>query len=199
MKANAVELHGRIDAAQTRQLELEAERSEIAYAAHVERNAAAAKRLTEIGTEFGQLSSEIASLTAALTEVGKRAAAAEATKRDGTERDNATKALALLDSFAKRGKALDEAFDTAITEYNSLCDEFRQLDRLGYAPTTFALVNSNMRLALKTKVMGTGLVVEHLQTHLRRDFISVIEGWASHVKARAMARINRNTKAVEAA
>jgi hypothetical protein len=68
-----VELRSKIDAAQTRQLELEAERSEIAYAAHVERNAAAAKRLTEIGSEFAQLSNEIASLTAALAEVGRRA------------------------------------------------------------------------------------------------------------------------------
>jgi hypothetical protein len=48
-----------------------------------------------------------------------------------------------------------------------------------------------MKLALLTKLMGTDLVVEHLAPHQRRTFVGAITGWASHIRERATARINK--------
>jgi hypothetical protein len=192
MTTTTSDLRGRIDAAENHQLEVAAERDQIAFAALVERNPAAVKKLAALNAELARASTELASLNAAFAEAGRRSAVAEACRRDAEERDDATKALELLDSFEKRGAALDEKFNEAIAEFSLLSEDFRQLERLGFAPTTYALVHSNMRLALKSRLMGTGLAVEHLAPHHRRNFIDVIEGWASHVRARATARLKRN-------
>jgi hypothetical protein len=189
--ASTAELRSKLAEAQTRQQILSATRAEYAFGAVVEKDKASIKKVDEITEELNRVANEIAVLTAALAESGRRDEAAAAAKRDSDECGNAEKALALLDSFEKRGAALDAAFDTAISEYNALVDEFRRLDALGFAPTTYNLVNSNMRLALKSKVMNTGLVVEHLRSHLRRNFVDVISGWSNHVRARATARLNK--------
>lgn len=185
------DLKGRIAAIEGREIELTAERDELAYAAHIERNGKAVKRLAEIGTELQHLADETASLNAAIAEAGRRAAAADTADRDAAEREKAEKALVLLDSFAKRGAALDAKFDEAIAEFNAMSKEFRELEALGYPPTTFALVASNMKLALKTKLMNTGLIVEHLAPHMRRNFLTALEGWTAHTRGRATARLNQ--------
>jgi hypothetical protein len=187
----AKDLRDRIIAIEGHVLELEGERSELSYAAMFERDAKAAKRVGEINTELARLASETTVLNAALTEAGRRDAAAAATKRDAEERGNAEKALALLDEFARDGADLEEAANAVIAKFNALTKKSRELTALGYAPATPALVDSNMKLALKTKLMGTGLIIEHLAPHMRRNFVDVIAGWASHVRARATARLNK--------
>ena len=194
----ASDLRSRIVDIDAKRLMLMGERDQLSYDAIVGRNSAAAKRVAEIGTELGRLADETAVLNAALTEAGRRDAAAAAEKRDVEERGNAEKALALLDEFAKDGAELEEAANAVIEKFNDLSKKSRELTALGYAPATPALVDSNMKLALKTKLMGTGLIVEHLAPHMRRTFTSVIQSWTDHVRARATARLNRN-KAAEAA
>jgi hypothetical protein len=189
------DLRAKIDALEGTQIELIAERDEISFAAVVERNKKAAGRVAEINAALLVMQSEEATLKAALAEAQRRALAADAAERDATKREKAQKAIALLESFSKRGAALDAKFDEAIAEFNAMSAEFRQLDALGYAPTTHALVASNMKLALKTKVMSTGMHVEHLAPHMRRNFITVVDGWVSHVKARADALLNTKTAA----
>jgi hypothetical protein len=187
----ATDLRGRIADLDTKRLTLMAERDELSYSAVVERNSVAAKRVAEINSELSRLADEVATLRSALTEAGRRAAAAKAAGHDGKERDNAEKALALLDEFAKDGAELEEAANAVIEKFNDLSKKSRELTALGYAPATPALVDSNMKLALKTKLMGTGLIVEHLAPHMRRTFTSVIQSWTDHVRARATARLNK--------
>jgi hypothetical protein len=189
------DLRVRVGTIEGRQIELKAERDELSFSAAVEKNAKSAKRIAEIDTELSHLSSEVTTLQVAIVESGKRAAAAQAAARDGEERADAQKALELLDSFARRGIEMDKKFDEAVAEFNALCAEFRQLEKLGYPPTTFNLVISNMKLALKTKIMGTGLIVEHVAPHLRRDFLSAVAGWTASVRNRATARLNKTAAA----
>jgi hypothetical protein len=191
----ATDLRAKIADLDTKRLMLMGERDQLSYDAVVERNGAAAKRVAELNTELSRLADDKATLNAALAEAGRREAAAAAEKRDTEERDNAEKALALLDEFAKNGAELEQAANAVIAKFNALSKKSRELTALGYAPATLALVDSNMKLALKTKLMGTGLIIEHLAPHMRRTFISVIESWTSHVRARAMARLNRNKSA----
>jgi hypothetical protein len=105
----ASDLRSRIVDIDAKRLMLMGERDQLSYDAIVGRNSAAAKRVAEIGTELGRLADETAVLNAALTEAGRRDAAAAAEKRDVEERGNAEKALALLDEFAKDGAELEEA------------------------------------------------------------------------------------------
>ena len=143
----AKDLRDRIIAIEGHVLELEGERSELSYAAMFERDAKAAKRVGEINTELARLASETTVLRAAIAEADRRDAATAAEQRDTTERGNAERALALLDSFAKRGAALDAKFDVAIAEYAGLCGEFKELEKLGFSPTTYRMVAITMRTA----------------------------------------------------
>jgi hypothetical protein len=186
------DLRGKIADLDTKRLTLMGERDELSYSAVVERNSVATKRIAEISAELSQLADEKATLTAALSEAGRRDAAARAAERDGKERDDAEKALALLETFAQRGAALDRKFDELIAEYTALSDEFRQLDKLKYAPTTYPLVRITMRTAMLTKLMGTDLKVEHLAPGERKTFGGAIEGWASSVRNRANARLSKS-------
>ena len=151
------DLRNRIADIENRQLALIAERDELAFEAIVERTKTAVARVAAINDELAHLSQELPTLQAASAGAAKRAAAAQAAERDNVERENASRALVLLDSFEARGAALDAAFSAAITEYAALSNEFRQLDALGYAPTTFPLVKVTMKLALLSKLMGTDL------------------------------------------
>jgi hypothetical protein len=195
-----VELRNKIDAIESQKLILTSTRDDIAFAALVDREPTAIKQAAEINAKITELMTEESMLNAALKVAVKREAEAKAAQSDAQERDNAAKALALLDSFAKRGAALDAAFNAAIAEYTGLSEEFRQLERLGYGPTTYPLVKVTMKTALLTKLMGTDLVVEHLAPHARKTFEGAIESWSSNVRGKAQARLNRNkSKAATAA
>lgn len=157
----------------------------------------AKRQIAELTTAAAKLESELKTVDAALAECARRVSGAEAAERGEVERENARAALALLETFRKRGAALDAAFSAAIAEYVALSDEFRRLNALGFAPTTVALVKANMQRAAATKLMFTDLQGEFLAPHVRRDFVTSIDGWAAAVAARANATLNR--KAVKAA
>jgi hypothetical protein len=186
------ELRAKIDAIESKKIILASQRDDVSYSALVDREPGAVKQAAEINAKISELTAEESMLNAALKVASKREAEAKAAQSDAQERDNAEEALDLLESFAKRGAALDAAFNAAIAEYTELSEEFRQLERLGYGPTTYPLVKVTMKTALLTKLMGTDLVVEHLAPHARKTFEGAIEGWSSNVRGKAQARLNRN-------
>ena len=96
-------------------------------------------------------------LEPALVEAQRRVVEARKAVTDEVERANAAKALERLETFAKRGAALDAELDDFIAEYQALSQEARDLDALGYAPTTFPLVKVNMAAAAATKLQFTDL------------------------------------------
>src|SRR5271166_613113 len=146
MKA-ADDLRGRIGEIEGRKLELGGERDEIAYKAHVERDAKAAKRLAEINVEFVHLDNEIASLNAALAEAGRRAEAATAAERAEAERQRAEKAAPLVQRLEALGATMDQATATYVAGFREIEKLFNELERLGVPTPSRALVSVNMNKA----------------------------------------------------
>jgi len=177
---------------------MQAKATELAYPANTG-DERARKRLDGVNAKAAMVATEVASLEAAIVTAKRHVAEAEAAEVDEAERRKAREALALLDDFSQRGKLLDESLDKFVRQYDELARDFRALQLLGYEPTSYPLVQINMQAAVATKLQFTDLRQNFLAPHARRDFISVIEGWARHVRGRAEARLNRNAPGKKAA
>jgi hypothetical protein len=168
------------------------EAQSIAFAAHTG-DADARKKLDKLNAAAAKHGAEIMSLEAAIVDARRRVAEAEAVEADDVARDKAGRALALLADFTKRGQELDEALGSFLEKYAALTADFHKLDALGYAPTTYALVKSNMQAAAATALQFTELRQAFLAPHERRNFVDVIAGWGRNVRMRATARLNAKT------
>jgi hypothetical protein len=92
------------------------------------------------------------------------------------------------------GEALQQSLDKFLSQYGELSSDFHELDKLGYGPTTWALVKINMQKAVATALQFTDLRQEFLAPHERRTFGAVIAAWASNVRARAERRLARGNE-----
>lgn len=164
---------------------------DVAFAAHTGDDLAR-KQLTKLESDAARLALEITGIDAAISEARRRVGAAIAADADEAEREKARHALALLDDFGRRGDALNGALEKFIREYEQLTSDFHQLDRLGYGPTTYPMIKHNMCAAVATKLQFTDLRQNFLAPDERREFSSVIEGWARNIRAKASARLSRN-------
>ena len=192
------DLKDKLSAAQARHAETQAKAMELAYPANTG-DESARKKLDGLNAKAAMFATEVVSLEAAIVEARRRVDQAMADERDEAERRKARDALALLDDFSQRGKLLDDAMDNFVRQYDELAHDFRELQLLGYEPTSYPLIQINMQAAVATKLQFTDLRQNFLAPHARRDFISVIEGWARHVRGRAEARLNRNAPGKKAA
>jgi len=195
-EAKLAELQSRLDRAREQVTANRSRAHENAFDAEA-RDSTEAKRLsTKLIDDSRKLEDDIEHrLEPAVSEAGRRVKAAQAAVADDVELANAAKALERLETFAKRGAALDAKFDEAIAEYQRLTQDFGELERLNFAPTTFDLVRVNMRAAATTKLMFTDLRQEFLAPHERRNFVTVIEAWSAAVRGKATARLNRGKPA----
>jgi hypothetical protein len=191
-------LEGKLADARARHADTQAKAAELAYPANTG-DESARKKLDGLNAKAAMVATEVASLEAAIVTAKRHVAAAEAAEVDEAERRKAREALALLDDFSQRGKLLDDAMDNFVRQYDELARDFRALQLLGYEPTSYPLIQTNMQAAVATKLQFTDLRQNFLAPHARRDFISVIEGWARHVRGRAEARLNRNAPGKKAA
>jgi hypothetical protein len=191
-------LETRLSDARARHAETQAKAAELAYPANTG-DESARKKLDGLNARATMFAMEVASLEAAIVTAKRHVADAEAAEADEAERRKARDALALLDDFSQRGKLLDESLEKFVRQYDELARDFRALQLLGYEPTSYPLVQINMQAAVATKLQFTDLRQNFLAPHARRDFISVIEGWARHVRGRAEARLNRNAPGKKAA
>jgi hypothetical protein len=191
-------LEGKLSDARMRLADTQAKAAELAYPANTGDERARTK-LDGLNAKAAMVETEVVSLEAAIVTAKRHVADAEAAEVEEAERGKARSALALLDDFSQRGKLLDDAMDKFVRQYDELARDFRALQLLGYEPTSYPLVQINMQAAVATKLQFTDLRQNFLAPHARRDFISVIEGWARHVRGRAEARLNRNTPGKKAA
>ena len=191
-------LEGKLSDVKARHVKIVLEAREVSFGAHTI-GGEDRKRLDKLEAEMAKAAMEVASLESAIGEAKKRVEAAVAAEANAVERGNAQQALALLDSFAKRGDDLQQSLDKFISMYKELTKDFRQLEALGYAPTTWPLVKVNMQAAVATGLQFTDLRQAFLAPHERRDFRAVIEGWARHIRGRAEARLNRKAPGKKAA
>jgi DNA polymerase III gamma/tau subunit len=188
------DLEQKLADARARHDEAQSEAKEIAFAAHTG-EADARKRLDRLHAESAKIAAEVLSLEAAIVEARRRVDAALAAESDDIARDKAERAIALLDAFAKRGAELDAALGAFLERYADLTRDVRQLEALGYSPSTSALIAKNMQSAVATKLQFTELRQAFLAPHERRNFVDVIEGWGRSVRMRATARLNAKTSA----
>ncbi|SFK28813.1 hypothetical protein [Methylocapsa palsarum] len=193
-RAILVDLNEKLEAARKKAAGIDVEIVGVSFAAHCD-DAGARKTLDALNSKASAASLEIRSIEVAVSEAKRRVDLATTAEAAESEREKARQALALLDDFAKRGDQLQQALDKFIAKYSELTNDFRRLELLGYAPTSYALVKTNMQSAMKAALMPTDLRIEHLPPHARRDFRDVIEGWSRHVRMRASARLNKSTKA----
>jgi hypothetical protein len=195
-KAVLQDLESKLARARARHGETQSEAQSIAFAAHTG-DADARKRLdkSNADADAGKHGAEIMSLESAIVEARRRVWKAEAAEADDVARDKARRALALLDDFTKRGTELDEALTAFLDKYETLTSDFHTLDALGYAPTTYALIASNMKAAVATKLQFTPLRQDFLSPDQRKSFVAVITGWSQSVRMRAEARLKAKTAA----
>jgi hypothetical protein len=187
-------LEGKLTDARMRLADTQAKAAELAYPANTG-DESARKKLDGLNAKVAMVAAEIASLEAAVVTAKRHVADAEAAEVDEADRGKAREALQLLDSFSKRGAQLEAGLAAFVAEYVALTREFHALDRLGYPPATWSLVQVNMALAIGTKLQATNLHQRFLAPHERRDFRDVIDGWSKHLRAKASARLNRTSKA----
>jgi hypothetical protein len=158
-------------------------------------DAEARKRLAKLQGEKRSAEDELKSLVFAGEAQRRVVAECEAADTEEAERKNAGKALAMLDSFAARGAALDKTFDAALAEYAELTKDFHALTSLGYAPTTYPALKVAMQKAAATKLMFTDLQGAFLAPRERRNFKDAVEWFARNIRVKAEARLNRNKTA----
>jgi hypothetical protein len=176
--------------ARNRLAEAEEKARDYAFDAHTG-ELGAQKELDRLNTAAAKATVEIKGIESAVAEAKKRVDAAAAAELDERERDDARKALGLLEDFARRGDELQHALDKFISKYEELSRDFRQLDALGYPPSTWPMVKIQMKAATTTALQFTDLRTEFLAPHERRDFRTVIENWAGSVRGKIQARLNR--------
>jgi hypothetical protein len=188
------DLEQKLASQRARHDETQTEASAIAFAAHID-GGEARKKLDKLHADAAKHGAEIMSLEAAIIEARRRLAEALAAESDDVARAKAEQALALLEEFGKRGQELDEALDAFLAKWEALKSDVHRLDALGYSPSTYALIAKNMQSAVATKFQFTELRQEFLAPHQRRQFVTVIEGWAFSVRMRATARLKAKTAA----
>ncbi len=187
-RAVLLELEGKLADARARHDELQSEATDIAFAACTG-EADARKRLDRLHADAAKHGAEITALESAIVEARRRVAEALAAETDDVARGKAERALALLDDFTKRGAELDEALGSFLAKYAALTADFLKLDALGYAPTTYGLVKTNMSAAVTTALMFSEMRQGFLAPHERRNFVDVIAGWGRNVRMRAEGRL----------
>jgi hypothetical protein len=180
------------------QLEIETAAKSVSFEAHTA-GGEARERLDSLNNQRIAAEQEARSIEIATAEGKQRLAAAQAAETDAEQRSKATRALALLAAFEVRGEALQNLLDKFLAEYAELSNDFHELDKLGYAPTTHMLVKVNMQRAVATALQFTDLRQKFLAPHERRTFGAVIAGWASNCRARIQARLARGAPAKDKA
>jgi polyhydroxyalkanoate synthesis regulator phasin len=193
-KAILDDLETKLADARTRHDETQVEAKEISFAACTG-EADARKRLDRLHSDIAKISAEISSLEAAIVRARVLVAEALARETDAAQVAKAQQAMEMVDAFTKRGAELDEALGSFLQKYAALTADFHKLDAIGFAPTTYALVKSNMSAAVTTALQFTEMRQGFLAPHQRRNFVDVIEGWGRNVRMRATARLNSKAAA----
>ena len=192
------DLRAKIAAIEGTTIELFAERDELAYLAHVERNAKAIKRLAEIGTELGHLENERATLEAAIAEAGRRAAATTAAEAADAERKRAEKAEPIVERLAARGQAMDLAIATYVENFKAIQNDMTELSRLGVPVPSRELIAVNANLAHDSALTPLGdKFVRPVPSTARRNFSFLLNQWA--LPARNWVESKLNNKPAKAA
>jgi hypothetical protein len=171
-------LRSEIDSLEGRQIELEAERSELAFEAMVEKNTKATKRLDEINTEIGRVANvTLPTLRAALDGANKREAVARTAAADEDARSRAEKARPIIERLIERGAAIDHALKTFGVNFTAIQADLDELQRLGVPTPSRSLVAVNLRRAHDAGLPMDGST-RPVPPMMRHSFDSLLRFWA---------------------
>jgi hypothetical protein len=171
------------------------ERNALAYKAHVENEAKAVKRLSQINNELAVFASEASSIESAITEAQHHL---EIARHDAATAHDRAQA-AELRHFAKRLIELTDVMDACFEDFNSAAAELKSvvdgIHQRGCPGPTGQSFMVGGKLAFLTALMGTSFHTKelpHLAPHERRSFASLGQSWASMVEANAASRLGDN-------
>lgn len=188
------DLRARLGSCESRQQELLAERSEIAYAATVEKQKAAVARLAELNAELSALTNETSVLEAALKESHRREIAAEEHARAEKRRNDAREAEAICSEAEQIAEKLDKAFAEVrqhAVHYEEAMTKVRRLS--GHGPA-FNHIRVFMARAVMTAVERTPLHVEAVAPAIRTTFSAATASWLQNIRAHLAPLLKTQTK-----
>jgi hypothetical protein len=177
---------------------LSKERDQIAFAALTAGDKKAKDRLREISMEDISLSSNLASVEAALTVARQNLADAKAAEAQAADKANALALREKLKKFVELGLILDDCFTdfrTAAIEMKSVLDDIHNLGQV--APTAMQF-KVNCDLAFKTAIQGTPFWSQDFPTlghGQKKTFRSLVENWSANIEANIERRLGSNKEA----
>jgi hypothetical protein len=178
-----------------RELELRGERDELAYAASVDREPRAIKRLAAIKTELADIAHETATIGAALRDAVKRERAAEEAERVSKRIQNAAAAEALVADVERLGVEIDTGLRALVEHSAQLRDRLSEIRKLiGVGPTHEAL-RVHLGRVLNSSLMGTSLHIAHLAPADRATATEITSRWSDSIRGGLTALTAKPAKA----
>jgi hypothetical protein len=175
LRAQLVDIEGR-------QAELIANRDLHSYAAVVDREPKAIKKLAEINSELDNLKHRTAGLEAALREAVKREVAAAEAECDVKRKQNAATAADILLHAEDTAAALTRAMADVRAHAITLQSQFAEIRRLVGVGATDQQLCVFLTRCVKTATMGTPMQIEHLAPNERTDVNAVVAPWATSIR-----------------
>jgi hypothetical protein len=177
-------------------IELSEERNKIAFSAHVEADPKARKRLDQINTEITTMSSEQASIEAALVEASNRLVAAT---RDGNlaeDRKQAEELRIVVSKWVECGLIIDDCFTDMNTAAADMKTLLATMHQLGAKTPSHEQVRVLGALALKTALQTTPWAkeFESIAPNQRRTFQTLVFNWRDQLMPHLLARIGTEEK-----
>ena len=175
LRAQLVDIEGR-------QTELIAERDEYSFAAVVERQPAAIKKLEAVNSELDALKHKTASLEAALREAAKREIAAAEAERAEKRKANVAAAAEMLLRAEDTAALLTKAMDDMRSHSLELQRQFAEIRGLIGVGATDQQLRVFLTRCVKTATMNTPMHLEHLAPNERTDVNAVVAPWAASIR-----------------
>jgi hypothetical protein len=174
--------------------ELDAERQQIAFAAHSCNDAKARKRLDEINLAFATRQSEMASLEAAIAEANIRLATAKTNAALAADREAARQLRELVKELGELGTEIDAAFTDALAHMTSMATLLNKIHALGCPSPSHDQLRVLGSQAVKTYLMALPFPreFEHLAPNSRKTFDQVVHGWVTMLERNIAARLGDN-------
>jgi hypothetical protein len=191
------DLRARLGACENRQQELFAERSEIAFAAMVEKQKAAVQRLEAINNELSALTNERSVLESALVEATRRETAAEDAARAEKRRSDLRTADALLDDAEKIAQEFDDALRTVREAAVAFEAKMIQVRRLTGTSPQHDAIRVFLFRAIRTALHQSPVHIDAIAPSERTALMPVFQSWAK--SARVLIANTLKTAAKEAA
>ncbi len=193
------DLRSEIADIETRQVQLTAERDELAFEAIVERDKKAVARVADINAELAKLTIEIATLNAALGTAIKRDREAKAVEVASQKRADLAKAEAMLPEVEQLARQIDEAMATLQIATKAFDDKWAVIKKLSGGGPGKAQLGVILSRSLRVGLRGLpGIIVDLVPPNERHSAAEINAGWEQQVRNLA-ATSSTQTKAANAA